>query len=133
MFKIIWAHKTLRLWLVGIVLVSTITSVFFLRHVTFSDSPGTSEKIGRIMKVGYRGRIWRTWEIEVATGGISDGSGTLGGDVSTYTIYDTDLVDIAKKYKDERAQVNIVYHVPYFYLDLNSRTGKFTESIKPTK
>ena len=72
--------------------------------------PGSGSKRGIIVHVSEQGMIWKTWEATLVRGGLSDGTGVMGGNFE-FTIPDTALALKAIKFMESQEEVIIDYHM----------------------
>jgi hypothetical protein len=82
--------------------------LFSLSGCYIHTDPGTGKKIGRIVRFSKQGMLYKTWEGELIRGGITDGSGTLGGSFH-FTIEDERLANKALDAFENQFEVIIDY------------------------
>ena len=77
----------------------------------------SGEKVGIITKVSHEGMIpfCKTHEVEIVRGGLSNGSGTLGG-AFHFTVNDADLLVKVVDAMEKQQEVKIYYHEEAFLL-----------------
>lgn len=70
---------------------------------------GGGEKIGVIMKVGQRGLLCKTNEVELMRGGLNNGTGATGA-VFHATVEDPSLLQKLKDAMESQSEVKLTYH-----------------------
>jgi hypothetical protein len=80
---------------------------------TINTSPGEGTKVGRIVKLEKVGLLSKTWEGELIRGGLSDGSGSMGG-TFYFTIEDDDNVARALNALYNQTEVSLFYKSELF-------------------
>jgi len=96
------------------------------------DSDG--EKVGSITRLSKDGWIplCKTWEGEIIRGGMSNGTGILGGTPFHFTV-SSDLADQVKQAMESTKEVKIHYHHEKFVVlgSCSSKSdGNFLDSIE---
>jgi len=78
----------------------------------------TGEKVGGITRLSHEGWIplCKTWEGELIRGGLSNGSGVIGGAPFRFTVPSDDLMQQVKQALEAQKEVKIHYHHEMFLL-----------------
>jgi hypothetical protein len=95
----------------------------------------TGEKAGSVTRLSEDGWIplCKTWEGEIIRGGLSNGSGVLGGAAFHFTVEGNDLIQQVKQSLESQKEVKIHYHHEKFVLlgSCSSKSdGYFLDSIE---
>ena len=79
--------------------------------LTSCITKSSGEKVGVITKVSHEGMVpfCKTYEAEIVRGGLTNGSGTIGG-AFHFTINDKELLDKITSAMENQQEVKIYYH-----------------------
>lgn len=94
------------------------------------NGPAEGEKIGQIVKIETSGIVCPTYEAELIRGGMSDGTGSAGGQSFHFTIPSA-LVAEATKIMESGSEVRLMYSRPIISSLCKTKTGTFATTIKP--
>lgn len=96
-----------------------------------NSSPGQTDKIGTIVRVGKVGIMTETWEAQLVRGGFQNGSGAQGA-AFNFTIEDYQMAQLCKKYMEEGREVKITYRSEWIYSQWRSESGgDFLIKVEP--
>jgi hypothetical protein len=112
--------------------IRNIISLAILASVTacgLNSAPGTTEKVGQIVKVSKVGILNKTWEAELVRGGFSNGGG-VNGTAYDFTIESDSLAKVAQDFMEAQREVRVKARHEGIYLNARTEShGHFATSI----
>lgn len=118
----------------SILLGLALTSTLSFSACRLNTNPGTGEKIGQVIRLNHSGFLCKTWEAQLLRGGMTDGSGSIGGAPFDFTIEDEKVAAQVQEYMANQTEVVIKYRMEtIFAFCRSSSEGHFLESIAPSK
>lgn len=111
--------------------IIVVATTLLLSGCGMNSTPGDGEKIGQIVKFGKSGIIWKTWQGQLIRGGLSGGSGAVGGVPFDFTVENPELIAKIKQLMDSQTEVIITYQTEFIYSVARSGTeGHFITDIR---
>jgi len=91
---------------------------------------GDGERVGQVVKLNKQGLFCKTWEGEILKGGLSSGSGAVGGSFH-FTVEDKNitLVDTLKQAQDSGAEVKLHYNMEAATLCRSDSNDHFVDRV----
>jgi len=128
------AFTIIEIMIACVILAMLVGSVASFKGCAVNTSPGTGEKIGQIVKLSKQGMMSKTWEAQLIRGGISGGSGSVGGVPFDFTVEKDSDAELIQGFMKNQTEIVIKYRIEGFYGSWRSESkGHFLVSIEPAK
>lgn len=95
------------------------------------------EKIGTVVKIAKEGLWFKTWEVEIIKGGMSNGSGGFGVKPFDATVSNQKILAVLQNAINNQQEVKITYHVEAFTWPTRNEShegeNRFIDSVEILK